>query len=121
MFHPNDPATKLNRITQKEAIQEIGNDGWRRFCSFSEWLNPGSDSRIFLRYAPSIIMRSELEVFSISSPRFAIRAYFGPNWSNLVNLRRIAGLCRQVRTWHAYEKSMSRDAIQELLARQNPI
>lgn len=50
-----------------------------------QWLY-GSQSEIRFRMAPSLIVRSEAELFGISSPRFAIRAYVSEH--GFVNIRR---------------------------------
>ncbi len=69
------------------------------------WLyskDPGYESNYTLRYrpAPSIVVRSECELFGASSPRFAYRAYLLPdNPDCFVNLRRIETLARSLGSW----------------------
>lgn len=58
---------------------------------FRQWLLKRPDEAIELspiefRLAPSIVVRSEAELFGVSSPRFAIRAYL--NEKSFVNIRR---------------------------------
>lgn len=54
------------------------------------------DSRnIRMRMAPSIIARSELELLSLSSPRFSVRVYLGDN--GFINARRMKAVERSMR------------------------
>lgn len=50
-----------------------------------------------LRYAPSLIARSEAELFGVSLPRFALRVYLDND--SFVNVRRIATFSDQARRW----------------------
>ena len=68
---------------------EIEREG--RLDLFRRWLfKPANEEipfdEIKFRLAPSIIIRSEAELFGVSSPRFAIRAYLTEN--SFVNIRR---------------------------------
>ncbi len=49
------------------------------------------------RIAPSIVTRSEAELFGVSWPRFAIRVGLGEGF--FINTRRVASLCSQVEHW----------------------
>jgi sugar phosphate isomerase/epimerase len=56
----------------------------------------------FLRYAPSIITRGEIEVMGLSIPRFSVRCYLSENYektvaSDFMNMRRLHEECRYVR------------------------
>src|SRR4051812_31309281 len=41
------------------------------------------------RYAPSIVARTEAELFGLSTPRFSVRVYFGDEGGSFCNARRI--------------------------------
>jgi hypothetical protein len=45
------------------------------------------------RFAPSIVTRSEAEIFGLSSPRFAVRVYIDKSGRYFVNLRRLRTFC----------------------------
>lgn len=68
-----------------------------------KWLYPklDFDPTSLLRFAPSIILRSEAELLGVSSPRFAVRAKLSLN--SFVNVRRREELARSVMA--AYEDS----------------
>lgn len=53
--------------------------------------------KVKYRIAPSIVTRSECELFAVSSPRFSIRAHL-PNGS-FINLRRLVSLRNSVEEW----------------------
>lgn len=81
---------------------------------FRQWLfKPvGEDqkfSELRFRLAPSIVVRSEAELFGVSSPRFAIRAYLTEN--SFVNIRRNAVLQDMI-----YEAVKDDDVRDELIA-----
>ncbi len=76
-----------------------GECGPGRLDLFRQWLfKSSSDSVGFdelkFRLAPSIIVRSEAELFGVSSPRFAIRAYLTDR--SFVNIRRNSVLQRMI-------------------------
>jgi hypothetical protein len=50
------------------------------------------------RFAPSIILRSEAELFGVSTPRFAVRIYFGKY--GFVNCRRLRQLAEEILFCH---------------------
>jgi hypothetical protein len=64
-----------------------------------QWLYDDSEFDPTPRTAPSIITRSEAELFGVSSPRFAVRAYLTKN--SFVNIRRRSVLRNMVKlTFH---------------------
>ena len=87
--------TTLQRIPK-----EVGSDVWTsdrrgKLVALVEWLYGETDvSKIEIRYSPSIIARSECELFGISSPRFALRARI--DGYGFINLRRLAVTARQL-------------------------
>lgn len=80
----------MNEISLAKAKEEIGTDAY----VFLERLiaHYGGDAFGFARLAQSIITRSEVELFGLSIPRFAVRLYL--NNGGFVNCRRIATLIK---------------------------
>jgi len=91
----------LNTLPIEEAFQLIGDDGKQRIARLSNWL--GLPLPQHVRYAPSIVVRSEAEIFGISSPRFALRFYLAGDLG-FVNCRRLAVLAEtaDVETWRVW-------------------
>ena len=75
-----------------------------------QWLY-GSKEGVNFRRAPSLIVRSEAELFGISSPRFAIRASFGGH--GFINVRRRAHLKEMIE--RTFEQQASKDPLIESL------
>jgi hypothetical protein len=87
-------------VVEDHVRDEVGPDRIDELYRMRERLYELSDSRILYRSAPSIIARSEAELFGASMPRFAFRAYFAPDC--FLNLRRVVKLRANVRqTWVA--------------------
>ena len=93
---------------KQEAGEQIVDS--RQFLDFVDWLyglHSDDVNDYLVRYAPSIIARSESELFGISSPRFAFRAYIGS--LGVVNIR------RRKRTLAALAASELSEQVVELL------
>ncbi len=73
-------------VSPVRARQEIGATAYKRLRKLQQWLY-GNDGDLEFRYAPSLIARSEAELFGISSPRFAMRTEF--RQPSIVNVRRL--------------------------------
>ncbi|MEM7011128.1 MAG: TIM barrel protein [Verrucomicrobiota bacterium] len=81
----------MNELTQQEFYAKVGAIGHREVSELADWLlreDDGGSRELDLRcrYAPSIVTRSEVEVFGMSEPRFAIRLYLE---DSIVNLRQL--------------------------------
>lgn len=97
----------LNQIDNPSVLEEqIGKHAIVRVDRLCRWLfGPGTEPHY--HFAPSIITRSECELFGISGPRFAIRKYVftekeseGRGISALFNLRRLQWFCNSIRNAH---------------------
>ncbi|MCG8652365.1 MAG: sugar phosphate isomerase/epimerase [Pirellulales bacterium] len=76
-------------INQDQAKNQLGEKALQRLLKLRHWLyqTPESEPLVF-RAAPSIIVRSEAELFSLSFPRFALRSDLTAK--SFVNVRRLA-------------------------------
>lgn len=85
-------------IQRELAETEVDETIFEKLAALRRYLlrSIADDFPIRIRYAPSIIVRSEAEMFGLSRPRFAIRAYLGPNC--LVNMRRIQAMAATIKT-----------------------
>lgn len=98
----------LNQIDNPAVLEEqIGKHAIARVDQLCRWLfGPGTEPNY--HFAPSIITRSECELFGISGPRFAIRKYVfaskesrdSSEISALFNLRRLQWFCNSIRNAH---------------------
>src|SRR5260221_9373197 len=86
----------------EEVKREIGPAGFERFRWLVHYLGERFEAVRF-RYAPSIVTRSEAELWGLSQPRFAIRGYLPSG--GFINLRRLGWLAKGVRTWSARQES----------------
>lgn len=88
----------VNELTQSEFFARVGAHGHREVVRLANWLlteegDGPRDLELHCRYAPSIVTRSEVDVFGLSEPRFAVRLNLdGPAGVNVVNLRQIERL-----------------------------
>ncbi|MCA9206348.1 MAG: hypothetical protein KDA59_25020, partial [Planctomycetales bacterium] len=93
----------------------------RRLSQFAMWLygvpsasgSVASERKLRMRFAPSIILRSEAELLAVSCPRFAVRVYVSER--SFVNARRRRTLQRAIR--RAYADSIKGDQFREQLLR----
>lgn len=92
-------------VTEAQVEPEVGRAELRRLRLLSHWLSQGTKSlsnesldeiSLCYRSAPSLIARSEAELFGLSMPRFAYRAYLDDGGRSFVNARRIETFCRSV-------------------------
>lgn len=86
----------------RRAIPELGPLATRQVMDMREHLfgqKKPPDGRWHYRYAPSIITRSEAELFGVSTPRFALRIYLNGDKTGFVNARRLPLLCEFARPW----------------------
>jgi hypothetical protein len=100
MDHLASSPDALNAVSVETVRKELTEKGWAKIESltaflFSEQVPPSRrDQRwrhrvpVKARIAPSIITRSELEVFGLSMPRFCYRLYF-EGVDAFVNIRRL--------------------------------
>jgi hypothetical protein len=84
-------------VPHDRAKQEIGDKEVERLTLLRQWLYPHMTGRLEFRAAPSLIARSETELFGISMPRFAFRAYLSPR--SFVNARRISTFGELATSW----------------------
>ena len=94
---------QLRKFLNSDFSTEIGEFGREQLSVLLEWLFGGSWEKTNVgiaapRLAPSIISRSEVEIFSLSMPRFAIRFYVS-NGGHFLNLRRIASFADRAIEW----------------------
>jgi hypothetical protein len=87
--------------------EELGDDVCPRgkpgkLAVFRKWLYE-EDTQIRYRFAPSIILRSEAELFGVSSPRFAVRCYLTEK--SFVNGRRRDQLATEIMLCHGTERT----------------
>lgn len=76
---------RVHEQVSEDACHRSKQEG--KLFDLKTWLYPSTDNQILFRYAPSIILRSELELLGLCKPRFAIRAYLTSR--SFVNLRRL--------------------------------
>jgi hypothetical protein len=74
-------------LTKDAAIKELGRKAYDRLVELRRWLY-GPTGNLTFRPAPSVIARSEAELFGLSSPRFALRTTLTEQ--SFVNARRLA-------------------------------
>jgi hypothetical protein len=119
---------KLNTVIPKAALRELGQKGYEELQTLSEWIEfgthtfnpPNRNFKPRFRMAASIIARSEVELFCISLPRFAIRAYLrGINGNHLgfVNCRRIATICDQFDNWSSRTEPVNHRIFEKRISR----
>jgi sugar phosphate isomerase/epimerase len=82
--------SELFTIDDTVAAEEIGPEGLAQLQELQQWLQGHVDPvwKIRFRAAPSIVVRSECELWTLSRPRFAFRAYLDASGS-FVNARRL--------------------------------
>jgi hypothetical protein len=91
-----------NELTREQAIGAIGRRGYQSLKRLQVWLYH-QDVDLTFRYAPSLITRSEAELFGMSSPRFALRTSFHPD--SIVNVRRLVQFAENaVAANHAFQR-----------------
>jgi hypothetical protein len=111
--------SQINPAHSSIVFEEIGETGALEVSILQKWLNLPKDPTPSwhkelraqvtskglqqtvrgweTRFAPSIVCRSEAELFAVSMPRFALRVRL-PN-SSFANLRRLGSLCGQLEAW----------------------
>lgn len=86
----------------KEIAKAVGARGAHELAELHAWLF-GEDTPTPAdgewRIAPSIVTRSEAELFGLSEPRFALRVYLGPGNGAFVNARPLGAFCDRARAW----------------------
>ena len=90
-----------NPQLRRECEQQIV----RKLSLFQQWLY-GTQNEVSTRVAPSLIVRSEAELFGISSPRFAFRAYL--TQESFVNIRRSEVLKGMIKTALASDREVQK-------------
>lgn len=100
----------MNRIPIATIKQELGEKGWAKIEELTAFLFSATSNTSDIqaaedswremlptegRFAPSIVTRSELEVFGFSMPRFCFRIYFQGS-EDFVNCRRLKMFHEQV-------------------------
>ncbi len=88
----NQEATLLDEVTQEQALDTVGPSVLKEVQQLKEEFED-HDTGWKARYAPSIVTRSEAEVFGMSVPRFAVRVYIDPKMRYFANLRRLKTFC----------------------------
>lgn len=97
-------AGRLSNTVSPHLIGEVGCEWMQELLRLRQWLynldeaSPPEGGWV-ARTAPSIVVRSEAELFGLSMPRFALRVYLDADRSSFVNCRRIGEFCDQARRW----------------------
>lgn len=80
-----------NELRPQDIIGDEYFQAFKDFCKFLLMIPATSleDSDYIARLAPSIVVRSEIQLFNLDIPRFCVRVYL-PNAQGFVNLRRMA-------------------------------
>jgi hypothetical protein len=86
----DEDSGKLNQLKIEDALKELGQNGISELQDLCK-AALGCDFPSEVRYAPSIIARSEAQLLGISIPRFAYRFYL-PEKHGFVNCRRLQTL-----------------------------
>lgn len=89
-------------VSDRKFRRAVGEKGLHQLERLRDWVfrDQGCPSEEWAcRYAPSIIARSEAELFGVSVPRFAIRVYLDKERRNFVNARRIGEFAASVSGW----------------------
>jgi len=79
------------------AIREIGKTKVELLKELRNWLYPNASGELEFRTAPSLVARCEVELFAVSMPRFAFRAYL--TRKSFINARRIETFRRLATYW----------------------
>lgn len=75
-------------------------DAWQLASLFVNWLYEQDCQPERIRFAPSVIARSELDLFGVSTPRFAIRVRLeNSGFVNIRRLRRLLDAVEQQTAW----------------------
>jgi sugar phosphate isomerase/epimerase len=86
------------QVSPQTAEEEIGSIRLKEVRRLRRWLYDIPENEpILYRTAPSLVARSETELFGASAPRFAFRAYLGN--SSFVNARRVNRFVAVIRGW----------------------
>jgi sugar phosphate isomerase/epimerase len=78
----------INKIDRKKFDEMFAPHHLQELHKISVALG-GDNSQQIVRFAPSIVTRSELELFGLSSPRFAARFYIDESCRFFINVRRL--------------------------------
>jgi hypothetical protein len=90
------------QVSCEDVCSQMGERAVMDLQALRNWLaGETCAERIQFRYAPSIVVRGEAELFGISSPRFALRGYLPPH--GFVNARRLRSFADSASA--AYRKS----------------
>lgn len=80
---------ELNSLSPSDVRRALGGYGLKELSHLQSCVHGEAKEGLKFRYAPSIIARSEVELFGLSMPRFAARAYLNGDTSSFVNARRL--------------------------------
>jgi len=102
----------MNELEEKHVLREIGKHNLVSLQKLKSWLESADPSRenwealspagpqpFSYKRSPSVVTRSEAELFGVSLPRFAIKVYFRPDQTEFVNARRTVLFADQARCW----------------------
>ena len=104
----------MNSVPQQDLPAQIGNAAATDVLALGAWLygnQPQDYEPQTYRYAPSVIVRSEAELFALSAPRFAVRAGFKDG--SFINLRRFEQLIPKIL---AAQPGLANAKIEEVLS-----
>jgi hypothetical protein len=104
---------ELNVVEASRVEKEIGQAGYRAVQRLCEWLYDKTGTANY-RTAPSIITRSECELFGLSSPRFCIRKYIttpAGQQPTLFNLRRLQWFYNSLAALEANDRGFDADSV----------
>jgi hypothetical protein len=90
-----DEQSRMNVVRLEQAMEMLGEDRVQELRDFRRLLTGQAGTVWEARLAPSIVTRSEVEVFGVSMPRFALRFYLDQEGHSFVNARRLQTLMRQ--------------------------
>ena len=84
--------TSDDPVPERTAVEQIGGRHIERLIQLNQWLYSPDEPNLecfqpTFRSAPSIVVRSECELFGVSAPRFAFRTYLSKG--SFVNARRL--------------------------------
>jgi len=94
----NQPA-----VPHEEIIRLVGDERYKEFVTFCNLMQiqppRHRDGRYIARFAPSVAIRGELQLFNLDIPRFGVRVYLDHR-GTFVNLRRMDEATKRLRKEH---------------------
>lgn len=116
----------MNQVELREIKNELGEEGLFQLKELKNRIYNSSASCFSdisnFRFAPSIITRSEAEIFNLAIPRFAIRVYLDKSKKSFVNARRIGTFSDQAKNWsiRRYDNNKTIEKVDKKKCRKSP-